>query len=245
MAWALRGSAWTPLVAIADKKQYRFVAYDLLGFGNSPKPGFMSYSASDHTRSLLASLDKDLKGRKLMIIGHSMGCLVASHIAWLKPGMVERLVLYEPPLFADSPEFRSHKRRRRLYFALYSELLKRPRVMFAYGKLMGRLAERRDPGLNPGTWTPFELSLKNTIMNQKAFDELKNVKVPTDIIYGRFDFVVTRADVKDMLKANQNVSFHLVKEMHDVTPRAAKYIYSILRAPAKKSISYTRGNAKP
>jgi pimeloyl-ACP methyl ester carboxylesterase len=158
-----------------------------------------------------------------------MGCLVASHMAAIRPDIIRHMILYEPPLFADSPEFRSHSRRRKLYFTFYAELLKRPGMLFKYSKLISRFGDNRVPRLNSSSWIPFERSLKNTIMSQKAYDELKAVRVPTDIIYGKFDFVITRTDVKNMLQANQNITFHLVNEMHDINKRAAKYIMSLLK----------------
>lgn len=240
-----RGLVWQPFVNLINKSSWRTVAFDLLGFGDSPKPEFMEYTVDEHARSLLASLDKDFKKQKITIIGHSMGCLVASHIAWKHPQMIDRLILYEPPLFADSPEFRSHKRRRRLYFAFYGEILKRPQVFFAYNKFALRFAERWALGLNAETWPAFEKSLLNTIMNQKAYQELKNIGVPTDIIYGRFDLVVTRTEVKEMLKSNPNIHFHLVKEMHEITPRAARYLNQILELPpGAEPIRYTKRNVQ-
>lgn len=226
------GRTWNPLVNHADKSKWRLIGFDLLGFGTSPKPENSSYSVSEHARSILASLDRHTKKQKLVIIGHSMGCLIASHIAWLRPDIVERLILYEPPLFADSPEFRSHKRRRKLYFTLYEEAVKRPRILLSYSKVAARFAFARSLSLTEQSWLPFERSLKNTIMEQKAYDELKDIRVPTDIIYGKFDFIVTRTDVKKMLQANKFIDFHLVNEMHDVTNRSAKYIIKLLNSPA-------------
>ncbi len=225
------GKTWKPLLKHVNRKKMHLIGYDLLGFGKSPKPEYSSYSVHEHARSLIASLDKTAKNQKIVIVGHSMGCLVASHIAWKKPGMVSRMVLYEPPLFADSPEFRSHKRRKQLYFTFYEQLLRRPKIFLAYSKAAAKFkfSQGRALSVNSASWTPFERSLKNTIMSQTAYDELKNLTVPTDIIYGKFDFVVTRADVKKMLEANPSIKFHLVNEMHDVTDRAGKYIAKLLQ----------------
>ena len=226
------GKTWLPLVKFIDNKKMHLIGYDLLGFGKSPKPGYSSYSVEEHARSLIASLDRTVKKQKIVIVGHSMGCLVASHIAWLNPDMVSRMVLYEPPLFADSPEFRSHKRRKTLYFAFYEQMIKRPKILLAYSKAATRFkfAQGNTLNVNTESWTPFERSLKNTIMNQRAYDELKRLTIPTDIIYGKFDFIVTRTDVKKMLEANKSITFHLVNEMHDVTDRAARYIAKLLKA---------------
>ncbi|MGI9027543.1 MAG: alpha/beta fold hydrolase [Candidatus Saccharimonadales bacterium] len=226
---ASSGQTWEPLVDVADKTKWRLIGFDLLGFGASPKPLDNSYDVDEHANAILSSLDRKAKKQKLIIIGHSMGCLVAAHIAALRPAMLEHLILYEPPLFADSPEFRSHARRKRLYFAFYEQLLRQPKIMFKYSKIMGRLAEGRVLAVTPNSWLPFERSLKNTVMQPKAYNDLKHTRTPTDIIYGKFDLVVTRADVKKMLQANPHITFHMVREMHDVTPRAAKYINRLLK----------------
>lgn len=158
-----------------------------------------------------------------------MGCLIASHIAAKYPSMVEHVILYEPPLFADSPEFRSHARRKKLHFAFYQELLKHPNAVFRYSKIIAKIAEGRALSVNESSWFTFERSLKNTIMEQQAYNELKRIAVPTDIIYGKYDFMVTRKQVTGMLQSNPNITFHLVKEMHDITNRAAKYIIKIMK----------------
>jgi pimeloyl-ACP methyl ester carboxylesterase len=225
---AANSHTWQPLVDVVDTSKWRLVAFDLLGFGASPKPDYVDYDVTDHARFILASLDRETKRKGIIIIGHSMGCLVASHIAWLEPRMVKHMILYEPPLFADSPEFRSHVRRRRLYFALYEELIKRPSLLMQYSKVVNRISEGRAIAVNQDTLLPFERSLKNTIMKQQAYNELKAVEVPTDIIYGKFDLIVTRSDVKNMLATNENVKFHLVNEMHDINKRAANYIKRLL-----------------
>jgi pimeloyl-ACP methyl ester carboxylesterase len=225
-------ATWEPLVKKLDNQMYRVLAYDLLGFGQSPKPSNINYSVEDHAKALVDSLQNDVKEQQFILIGHSMGCLIASHIAATRPQLVKRLILYEPPLFADSPEFRSHQRRKNLYFALYKELLERPQLLFRYSKLMARLAANRAVAVDEASWIPFERSLKNTIMNQKAYDELKAIKVETDIIYGTFDFIVTRKDVKDMLEHNPHVQFHLVNASHDITDRAATRIVKVLQNPS-------------
>lgn len=226
---ATSSKTWQPLVKLLDKKKCRIIAYDLLGFGESPRPEDKTYDVNDHAESLLASIDRKVKRQKFIIVGHSMGCLIASHIATKYPSMVEHVILYEPPLFADSPEFRSHARRKRLYFALFEELLKRPNAVFRYSKAIAKIAESRALSVNKSSWFTFERSLKNTIMKQQAYTELKHIPVPTDIIYGKYDFLVTRKQVTDMLQSNPNITFHLVKEMHDITNRASRYIIKIMK----------------
>lgn len=227
---AAKAEVWEPLVSLLEKQgTYRLIAFDLLGFGRSPKPQHLRYTVHDHVSSVMASLERSVKDDKIIVIGHSMGCLIASHMATLYPNMVKRLILYEPPLFADSPEFRSHRKRRQFYFALYGMLIKRPHLYFRYSKLTNRRKKAVALQTSPDDWNAFSQSLQNTIMEQTAYKELRTITVPTDIIYGKYDFIVTRKEVKDMLKANPHIVFHLVKEMHDITQRSARYIDVLLR----------------
>ncbi len=223
------GRTWDPLVKQLDSRQWRVIGYDLLGFGRSPKPEHSTYDVNTHAESVLASLKRSYKKQKLIIVGHSMGCLVATHIAWQHPEMIKQLILYEPPLFADSPEFRSHKRRKQLYFAIYEQVLQWPKLFYAYSKVTARLATSHALSVNPNSWIAFERSLKNTIIKQQAYKELKNISIHTDIIYGKFDFIITRSDVKNMLQANEHIKFHLLNEVHDVTTRGARYIIKLLK----------------
>lgn len=219
---------WKPLVDILDHKTWHIIAFDLLGHGKSPAPDFMEYNVTEHSRSLIRQIKRLHLQQPVTIVGHSMGCLIATHIAHTEPKLVDHLVLYEPPLFADSPEFRSHARRKKLYFAIFEYLLARPTVLLRYANFLSRVTRERIAGTIHESWDSFEKSLKNTIMDQQSYNELRSISVKTDIIYGAFDFVVTRNSVKQMLQANQYISFHLVKQPHDVTKRAARYIQTLL-----------------
>jgi pimeloyl-ACP methyl ester carboxylesterase len=76
------------------KEGFRVVVPDQIGYGRSSKP-IMPYNFSDmarNTRLILQSLKID----KVMVVGHSMGGMLASRFATQYPEMVERLVLYNP-----------------------------------------------------------------------------------------------------------------------------------------------------
>src|SRR2546423_990175 len=76
------------------KEGFRVVVPDQIGYGRSSKP-IMPYNFSDmarNTRFILQSLKID----KVMVVGHSMGGMLAARFATQYPAMVERLVLYNP-----------------------------------------------------------------------------------------------------------------------------------------------------
>lgn len=229
-----RGKVWRVLGDLLSASGRRVIIPDLLGFGDSPKPQWNQYSVQEHARAVLATLKKLGVRGPVTIVGHSMGCLVATHIATVRPGLVKRLVLYEPPLYADDPEFRSHMRRRQYYFALYEFIASHPQLAFAQAQFYWRLAKRLIGfKLTPQQWLPFQRSLRNTIMRQAAYRELHHITVPTDIIHGRLDLIVTRADLRRMYKTNAYITWHTVTDRHGISARSAGYIFRLLEAKIK------------
>src|SRR5262249_3117073 len=106
---------WQDLISDLPPKRWRVLAPDLLGFGTSPKPQWNDYAVGEHARTVLALLKRrNIKG-PIVLVGHSMGCLVAAHIATIEPKLVSRLVLHEPPLLGEHPEFPDHAKRSARY----------------------------------------------------------------------------------------------------------------------------------
>jgi len=220
---------WRGLIEELPPGRWRVIAPDLLGFGASPKPQWGRYTVQDHARTVLALLKRQRVDGPLTIVGHSMGCLVATHLAAIKPKLVKRLILYEPPLLGEVPDFPNHGKRSARYKALFAYIASHPELAHVENKLMWRMA-RKISGLHLSKeeWYPFEQSLRNTILEQRAFYELKGVSVPTDIVYGRLDFVVIRQGVQEIFHANKHIKLHAVTDMHGLSNRSARYLAGLL-----------------
>ncbi|HSX32330.1 MAG TPA: alpha/beta hydrolase [Candidatus Saccharimonadales bacterium] len=241
------GAVWHALVKQLEAVGWRVIVPDLLGFGDSPKPQWNNYTVHDHARHVVALLKRLRVKGKVTIVGHSMGTLVATHIAATHPKLVSRLVLYEPPLYADDPEFTGHMRRREYYFALYTFIATHPQLAFTQARLMWRVAKRLvGLHLSPEEWTPFERSLRNTIMKQTAYAELHSVQVPTDIVHGRLDIVVTRKDLRRMYRQNRFITWHTVTDTHGISQRSARYLGHLLNGttPPKRRRRRTKKNPR-
>jgi pimeloyl-ACP methyl ester carboxylesterase len=81
------------------KEGFRVIIPDQIGYGRSSKP-IIPYSFNEfarHTRALLQSLNLS----KAMIVGHSMGGMLAARFASLYTDVTERLVLYNPIGLSD------------------------------------------------------------------------------------------------------------------------------------------------
>ena len=88
------GYYWTNVIQMLSEEGYRVVVPDQIGFGRSSKP-FIQYSFH-----LLATQNKKLMDSlgigKVIVLGHSMGGMLATRFALMFPHRVEKLILENP-----------------------------------------------------------------------------------------------------------------------------------------------------
>src|SRR5262245_39170452 len=84
--------------------RYRVIIPDLLGFGLSPKPA-IDYTLGAFRGALREFLQHEgVAGRKHVLVGHSLGSLIAIEYAIEHPNEVEALVLMNLPRHTSSQE---------------------------------------------------------------------------------------------------------------------------------------------
>jgi pimeloyl-ACP methyl ester carboxylesterase len=89
------GAYWAPTIKALTAAGYHVIAPDQIGFGKSSKPASYQFSfqaLSVNTRSLLDSL----RIQRFVLVGHSMGGMLATRMALMYPARVEKLVLVNP-----------------------------------------------------------------------------------------------------------------------------------------------------
>lgn len=84
---------WAPFVG-RFAKRFRVYRPDLRGHGASSYPG--TYALPDMAEDIAGLLDH-LELHQATVIGHSLGGMVAYHLAMLHPSRITRLVLEDPP----------------------------------------------------------------------------------------------------------------------------------------------------
>lgn len=227
------GGVWRYVSAQLENSQIRVVAYDLLGFGNSPKPLRIQYTVDDHAQAVIAEI-KRLRGNKpVVLVGHSMGCLVAVRVAALRPDLVRHLVLYEMPLYEGLPDKRRYQTRINLYFKLYDWISKQQPDFDTVQRRLGERLATKVVGseITADTWQPFIRSLQNTIMKQSADTDLPLLRMPADIIYGSRDMFVIRGQVMKTFGLDSRlVSLHTIRERHILSPNASAFIVTRINA---------------
>jgi pimeloyl-ACP methyl ester carboxylesterase len=76
------------------KEGFRVIVPDQIGYGRSSKP-IAPYNFNSQARNTFLILQKE-KVERAMVIGHSMGGMLAARLATQYPKAVERLVIYNP-----------------------------------------------------------------------------------------------------------------------------------------------------
>ncbi len=88
------GFYWERVIGVLAARGYRIVAPDQVGFGASSRPSihYSFHQMAANTKELLDHLGI----ARVVLVGHSMGGMLATRFTLLYPGMVEKLVLEDP-----------------------------------------------------------------------------------------------------------------------------------------------------
>ncbi len=229
---------WRHLVGQLQNQPYRLIAFDLLGFGTSPKPDWVQYNVDDHASAVIVSLRQRKVKTPVILVGHSMGCLIAVRIARLQPKLVKHLILYEMPLYSGLPETKRYRLRLDFYFRLYKRIIEyQPNFEASNARAGQRLAEKlMEVSMTPSVWRAFIRSLQHTIMEQKTNVDLKHIDAPVEVIYGTRDRLVIRGKTKLLFGEDAtNITAHTIRESHRISNKASQFLTERIDAAASDS----------
>ena len=162
-----------------------------------------------------------------------MGALIATRIARMYPELVEHLILYQPPMYSEYPD-RQIKlgMRSKFYVSLLQSLIDEPERLEQYRRRLGRMAARFAIfNIDDFARQPFNQSLRNTILEQTIYEDLSQLEIQVDVLYGRFDFLIPTGGIKQYLKKSKStIKLHNINETHRITRRAGREIAEIIRS---------------
>jgi pimeloyl-ACP methyl ester carboxylesterase len=101
---------WQPVIDDFPM-DYRIIAVDLLGYGESPMPVDIDYSCADHVASLNNTLGSLNLAEPFLLVGYSLGGDIALNYAATYPQQVRRLFLLSAPFYLPAEEFDPAERR--------------------------------------------------------------------------------------------------------------------------------------
>ncbi len=206
---------WKKLAAKLAQK-FKVISLDLLGFGRSPMPSDCNYTKENHLSAIKNTLDHLGVNGPFVLIGHSMGALIALSYAVKFPKQVRQLILLSPPIFLTHQEAKeniiSHSALPKVL--LYGPLaqvtckvfcnLLRPLtalgVAYYFKDLPSDIA--KDTLLH--TFSSYSKTLKNIVEMQDPIYGIKQLKIPAKIIYGSKDKRIIAKNI-ERLKEFSNI----------------------------------------
>lgn len=158
----------------------RFIAFDLLGSGESLKGDELNYSYSEQIEALYNSIKKLQISGPMVLVGHSMGALIATKYADTYKKQVRELILVSPPTYTPSdlenPIFQAE--------------------MDAFKKLVK--AKDRQYINNKA----FDNSIAKIVLNKYNYKRLAELKTPAVLIYSDADRTVMPANIRRVIREN-------------------------------------------
>jgi len=207
-------------------ERHRVVSIDLLGFGESPAPAGCGYTIEEH----VASLRRTLKKRRLtrfVLVGHSMGALIATRYAATHRRDVTRLVIVSPPVYLTPTEIGTPLDRAAmgLYLALYEFLRANKEFTIRAAARLARLSPIKGLlDVSERNWTAFVLSLEKAIESQTTVTDIVAVRAPIHLVYGTLDPFLHPAGLR-IVENLRTVTTHKVQGVdHVIRPRMARVV---------------------
>lgn len=216
--------AWEGLIPMLPKN-IRVIGIDLLGFGRSPKPIWATYDAKTQARSVNATLLRLGITQRPIIVGHSLGALVAVELAKRYRIRIKRLILCSPPFYHQTPAKKRLLKRDDLLKNIYRQLKKYPQTMESLSPLVVKLKLATDAlDVNSKNVGAYIEALESSIINQTALDDAATLKLPISVLYGTLDPFIIGSNIRRLANGMNNVVAKKIVTGHEIKGRYTKFI---------------------
>lgn len=166
------GGSINSLKSLQDElaKNYQVVNVELSGFGQSPEPNSV-YGIEDFVKEII-SLADSLKIKQFALFGHSFGGQIAAKMALDYPNRVSHLILCGAAVI----------RKRSTITKL---IIRAGKIFKKVG--LGQIASLAFTRSDYHKASPKMKQIMNKVLNQDLTEELKDIKIPTLILWGDHD----------------------------------------------------------
>lgn len=245
------GSAliWSRVVDLLAP-ELELVAVDLLGYGHSAKPQ-MRYTPAAHVDAIRAAIEREGDPEPLVVVGLSMGCLLALEYAARYPTGVRAVVNVAMPYYRDAHEARLGVRSN-VWTALVMEAPAVARVVIGALWGAGRHSQLLSKALAPRLYSgemaretmmaryhSFSSTLRECLIDNRAEPLLDaTARIPTAFIHGGADRWCPATRILELVAGRSNATVQVVEGAgHNLAvlepARVAKLIATIAsRGPA-------------
>jgi len=237
------GRAWNKVI---DKlpNDIRVVTIDLLGFGQSPRPAWAVYSATTQARSVLATLLRLRLQGPVIIVGHSLGSLVAVEVAKRYPVLIRSLILCSPPfyqLYEEEKKFlpRSDEVLKTIYqmVTTYPEQFLQVAAIAMRYKLINAIFNVTKENIDS-----YMGALEAAIINQTSLEDAKRLRLPITILRGTLDPIVVVRNLKELIRERSNITLVQVAAAHEVKGLFVPAVVKVINQACRPNIEIPTNN---
>ena len=226
--------AWDEVVSYLPDN-VRVIGIDLLGFGQSPRPGWIKYDARTQARAVGATLLKLRLTQRPTLVGHSLGSLVAIEVAKRYPFLAKNLILCSPPFYKQTAEKRRLLQRDEILKDLYRRAKKFPQTLESISPLIVKLKlATKAFDVNAGNVSTYFEALESSMVNQTSLEDATRLNLPMTIMYGTLDPVVIGSHIQKLAKSNSNVTAKKIVTGHELMGRYTKFVAQTMSDSVKK-----------
>lgn len=179
----------------AALRDIRFITLDWLGHGKSHASKKLEYTISEQIRALNTTIKSLRIDTPIILMGHSMGTILATHFNNKYPKVAQGMILISAPIY--SPED-----------------LKNPQLeegMKAFTAAVARYQKKFVESKQ------FLASMDNVIKNDTNYDAFLNISVPTTIFYGAEDNYIAPQNIRAVAKENKLIKVVKTEGKHHVS----------------------------
>lgn len=229
------GMMWQDLLNDLPK-DVNYIAIDLLGFGDSPRPTWHKYDARGQARCLFKTYLKINPSGPLIVVGHSLGGLVAVEFAKRYRGLTKELILCSPPIYDEAAEPEERKKQEDLLRNIYQRASNDPAFIVNVYDIAQKLRiAHPSVVVKDDSIDMFIKALYASIINQNTIKDIAKIKQQVTIINGLLDPLVVRRNLVNLQKTNQHIRLIDIPTSHAVNARYKRTILKVINESLENS----------
>jgi len=216
--WSTNLTVWDNEKRYLSKKGFSTLRYDIRGHGLSDEPlTRKAYSLLSLTKEI-ESLVNRLKLKKIIIVAHSFGGMIASNYYVRNKSKVEKIIFIDS-VFSDP--FKPGLLKKITFFTEYiaSRIEENKKIKIRHFKKIKEFNFSRHHknhalcDMEQFISTPFFSALETAelIFMTDLKKKIRQIKIPVLVLAGDSDFLVSIKNQRKLFKGMDNVSFRIIK----------------------------------
>lgn len=210
---------------------FRVVAVNLMGCGNSPAPD-IDYTVDQHVESIRRTLFRKGIFMPFTLIGHSMGGIIAARFTARFGNWVKRLVMVGTPIYPPASATLNPLDWAQLGF--YTEVYNYLKANPVFTGLTANAINSMSPiknvvAVTERGWESTKRSMTNVIQGQETLTDLTLVNVPVELFYGTGDPFLSAKGTNAAARLPNVTARPVDRVDHLIRPALAKLIARLLR----------------